>query len=153
MTLAAWACIPATARVEAINSQIRQTESTMKDDEKIRNHTYVVTAFSENVVSVLARPGQTVNAGQPTAPLMRIADPSRLTVQVRVAEIDMPLLHKAMTAYFTTPVYPGKRWSGKLRQVILVPADVSGEQGKQTFYNILFEVDNPQQQLMGGMST
>jgi macrolide-specific efflux system membrane fusion protein len=33
-----------------------------------------------------------------------------------------------------------------------VPADGSGEQGKQTFYNVLFEVDNPQQELMSGMS-
>ena len=143
----------AAARVEAINAQIRQTESTLKDDEETRNHTQVVAPISGTVVSVAARTGQTVAAGQPTAPLMRIADLSRLTVQARVAEIDVPLLHKGMTAYFTTPGYPGKRWSGKLRQVIPVPADGSGEQGKQTFYNVLFEVDNPQQELMSGMST
>ncbi|AMP00846.1 efflux transporter, RND family, MFP subunit [Collimonas arenae] len=143
----------AAARVEAINAQIRQTESTLKDDEETRNHTQVVAPISGTVVSVAARTGQTVNAGQPTASLMRIADLSRLTVQARVAEIDVPLLHKGMTAYFSTPGYPGKRWSGKLRQVIPVPADGSGEQGKQTFYNVLFEVDNPQQELMSGMST
>jgi macrolide-specific efflux system membrane fusion protein len=134
----------AAARVEAINAQVRQTEATMKDEEEIRNHTQVVAPISGTVISVAARPGQTVNAGQPTAPLMRIADLSHLTVQARVAEIDVPLLHKGMTAYFSTPGYPGKRWSGKLRQVIPVPADGSGEQGKQTFYNVLFEVDNPQ---------
>ncbi|AMO94494.1 efflux transporter, RND family, MFP subunit [Collimonas fungivorans] len=142
----------AAARVEAINAQIRQTESTMKDDEETRSHTQVTAPISGTVVSVAARPGQAIGPGQTVAPLLRIADLSRLTVQARVAEIDVPLLRKGMTAYFTTPGYPGKRWTGKLRQVVPVPADSSGEQGKQTFYNVLFEVDNPQQELMSGMS-
>lgn len=143
----------AAAKVEAINAQIRQIEATVKDDEETRSHTQVLAPISGTVVSVAARTGQMVNAGQPAAPLMRIADLSRLTVQARVAEIDVPLLRKGMTAHFTTPGYPGKRWSGKLRQVIPVPAEGSGEQGKQTFYNVLFEVDNPQQELMSGMTT
>ncbi|WP_211466195.1 efflux RND transporter periplasmic adaptor subunit [Collimonas silvisoli] len=143
----------AAARVEAINAQIRQIEATLKDDEVTRSHTQVLAPISGTVVSVAARSGQMIGAGQAAVPLLRIADMSRLTVQARVAEIDVPLLHKGMTAYFTTPGYPGKRWSGKLRQVIPVPADGSGEQGKQTFYNVLFEVDNPQQELMSGMST
>jgi macrolide-specific efflux system membrane fusion protein len=143
----------AAARVEAINAQIRQTQATLKDDEAIRSHTQVLAPISGTVVSVAARAGQMVNPGQSTAPLVRIADLSRLTVQARVAEIDVPLLRKGMTAYFSTPGYPGKRWSGKLRQVIPVPADGSGEQGKQAFYNVLFEVDNPQHELLSGMST
>ncbi|MGB7192857.1 MAG: efflux RND transporter periplasmic adaptor subunit [Collimonas pratensis] len=143
----------AAAKVEAINAQIRQIEATVKDDDVTRSHTQVLAPISGTVVSVGARTGQMVSAGQPAAPLVRIADLSRLTVQARVAEIDVPLLRKGMTAYFTTPGYPGKRWSGKLRQVIPVPADGSGEQGKQTFYNVLFEVDNPEEELMSGMST
>ncbi|SDX34734.1 membrane fusion protein, macrolide-specific efflux system [Collimonas sp. OK242] len=143
----------ASARVEAINAQIRQIEATLKDDELTRSHTQVLAPIGGTVVSVAARTGQMINPGQTTVPLLRIADLSRLTVQARVAEIDVPLLRKGMTAYFTTPGYPGKRWSGKLRQVIPVPADGSGEQGKQTFYNVLFEVDNPQEELMSGMST
>jgi macrolide-specific efflux system membrane fusion protein len=57
-----------------------------------------------------------------------------------------------MAASFTTPGYPGKRWSGKLRQVIPIPADGTGEQGKQAFYIVLFEVKNPDHELMSGMS-
>jgi len=84
---------------------------------------------------------------------MRIADLSKMTVQARVAEIDVTRLRRGMTANFTTPGYPGRVWSGKLRQVIPVPADGTGEQGKETFYNVLFEVDNAEQELMSGMST
>ncbi|MQR01767.1 efflux RND transporter periplasmic adaptor subunit [Glaciimonas soli] len=143
----------ASARVEAINAQIHQLEASMKQDEENNQHTQVLAPISGTVVTLNARPGQMVNAAQQTTPLMRIADLSKMTVQARVAEVDVTRLRKGMPATFTTPGYPGKHWSGKLRQVIPVPAEGTGEQGKQTFYNVLFEVDNPDQQLMSGMST
>ena len=84
--------------------------------------------------------------------LLRIADLSKMTVQARVAEIDVTRLRKGMAAQFSTPGYPGQHWSGKLRQVMPIPADGTGEQGKDTYYNVLFDVANPDQQLMSGMS-
>lgn len=143
----------ARARVDAINAQIQQLEATLKFDEESSRHTQVLAPLSGTVVALNARPGQTVSIGQAGAPLMRIADLSQMTVQARVAEVDVTRLKRGMTANFQTPGYPGRTWSGKLRQVIPVPADGTGEQGKQTFYNVLFEVDNPEQELMSGMST
>jgi macrolide-specific efflux system membrane fusion protein len=143
----------ARARVDSINAQIQQLEATLKLDEENSRHKQVLAPLSGTVVAVNARPGQTVSTGQPGLPLMRIADLSRMTVQARVAEVDVTRLKRGMTANFQTPGYPGRIWSGKLRQVLPVPADGTGEQGKQTFYNVLFEVDNPEQELMSGMST
>jgi len=143
----------ARARVDAINAQIQQLEATLKFDEESSRHTQVLAPLSGTVVALNARPGQTVSIGQAGLPLMRIADLSQMTVQARVAEVDVTRLKRGMTANFQTPGYPGRTWSGKLRQVIPVPADGTGEQGKQTFYNVLFEVDNPEQELMSGMST
>ncbi|MDP5007561.1 MAG: efflux RND transporter periplasmic adaptor subunit, partial [Glaciimonas sp.] len=143
----------ASARVESINAQVHQLEANMKQDEESRQHTQVLAPISGTVVTLSARAGQMINAAAQTAPLMRIADLSKMTVQARVAEMDVTRLRKGMKATFTTPGYPGKQWAGKLRQVIPVPAEGTGEQGKQTFYNVLFEVDNPDQQLMSGMST
>jgi macrolide-specific efflux system membrane fusion protein len=142
----------ASARVDSINAQIRQVEATLKMDMDSRQHTQVLAPIAGTVVALNARPGQQVNVLPAPAPLIRIADLTKMTVQARVAEIDVTLLRRGMTATFTTPGYPGKRWSGKLRQVLPVPADGSGEHGKQTFYNVLFEVDNTQQELMSGMS-
>jgi len=99
-----------------------------------------------------ARTGQMVAAAQPAAPLLRIADLSEMTVAARVAESDVTRLRSGMAASFTTPGYPGKHWSGKLRQVIPIPADGTGEQGKEAFYIVLFEVKNPDHELMSGMS-
>lgn len=142
----------ARARVDAINAQIRQLEATLKMDEEERQHTQVLAPISGTVVGLNASAGQTVGAAQAGAPLIRIADLSKMTVQARVAEIDVTRLRRGMTANFKTPGYPGRTWSGKLRQVLPVPADGSGEQGKQAFYNVLFDVANPDQELMSGMS-
>ncbi|WP_332851663.1 efflux RND transporter periplasmic adaptor subunit [Duganella sp. S19_KUP01_CR8] len=143
----------ARARVDSINAQIHQLETTLKSDEESRQHTQVLAPISGTVVAVNARPGQTASVGQAAVPLMRIADLTQMTVQARVAEIDVTLLRRGMPANFKTPGYPGRIWSGKLRQVLPVPAEGTGEQGKQTFYNVLFEVNNPEQELMSGMTT
>jgi macrolide-specific efflux system membrane fusion protein len=143
----------ASARVDAITAQIHELEATSKIDEDARQQTHVKAPIGGTVVSLAVRPGQMVSAAQPAAPLLRIADLSDMTVAARVAEKDVTRLRPGMAASFTTPGYPGKRWSGKLRQVIPVPADGSGEQGKEAFYTVLFEVKNPDHELMSGMST
>jgi len=142
----------ARARVDSINAQIQQLEATLKFDEESSRHRQLLAPLSGTVVAVNARPGQTVGVAQAGLPLMRIADLSKMTVQARVAEADVTRLKRGMTATFQTPGYPGRTWSGKLRQVLPIPAEGTGEQGKQTFYNVLFEVDNPEQELMSGMT-
>ncbi|WP_229412514.1 efflux RND transporter periplasmic adaptor subunit [Massilia sp. Root335] len=142
----------ATARVDAITAQIHELEATLKIDEEARQKTLVRSPISGTVVSMAVRAGQMLAAAQPAAPLLRIADLSDMTVAARVAENDVTRLRPGMAASFTTPGYPGRHWSGKLRQVIPIPADGTGEQGKQAFYTVLFEVRNPDHELMSGMS-
>jgi len=142
----------ASARVDAITAQIQQLETTVKIDEEARQKPLVRSPMAGTVVSLAARPGQMVAAMQPAAPLLRIADLSQMTVAARVAEDDVTRLRPGMAAHFTTPGYPGKKWSGKLRQVMPIPADGTGEQGKEAFYIVLFEVKNPERELMAGMS-
>jgi macrolide-specific efflux system membrane fusion protein len=143
----------AKARVDAIDAQIHQLEATLKIEEDNRKQTQVLAPISGTVVSLNVRAGQMVSASQPAVPLMRIADLSKLTVAARVAENDVTRLRAGMAATFTTPGYPGRHWSGKLRQVLPVPAEGSAEHGKQTFYIVLFEVNNAGHDLMSGMST
>jgi macrolide-specific efflux system membrane fusion protein len=142
----------ASARVDAITAQIRELEATLKIDEEARQKTLVKSPMTGTVVSLAARAGQMLSSAQVAAPLLRIADLSEMTVAARVAETDVTRLRPGMAASFTTPGYPGKRWSGKLRQVIPIPADGTGEQGRQAFYIVLFEVKNPDHELMSGMS-
>lgn len=140
----------AAARVDATNAQIQQIEASIKEDDAIQKQTRIEAPVGGTVVTMNARVGQMIGANQEV--LMRIADLSRMTVQVPVAEEDVTRLKKDMTAYFTTPGYPGKRWSGKLRQIMLLPTDDSGRHGKKAFYTVLFDVANPSRELMSGMS-
>ena len=140
------------ARVDAITAQIGELEATLKIDEDARRKTLLKAPMGGTVVSLATRPGQMVNTAQPAAALVRIADLSEMTVAARVAENDVTRLRPGMTARFTTPAYPGKQWSGKLRQVMPIPVDGTGEQGKQALYTVLFEVKNGDQELMSGMS-
>jgi macrolide-specific efflux system membrane fusion protein len=142
----------ASARVDAITAQINELEATMKIDGDARQKTLVRSPIAGTVVALAARTGQMVAPAQPAAPLLRIADLSDMTVAARVAESDVTRLRPGMAAHFTTPGYPGKHWTGKLRQVIPIPADGSGDQGKEAFYIVLFEVKNPDHELMSGMS-
>jgi macrolide-specific efflux system membrane fusion protein len=142
----------ASARVDAITAQIDELEAMLKIDEEARRQTHVRAPISGTVVSLSVRTGQMLAAAQPPAPLLRIADLSEMTVAARVAEDDVTRLRPRMAVSFTTPGYPGKHWSGKLRQVIPIPADGTGEQGKQAFYIVLFEVQNADHKLMSGMS-
>lgn len=140
------------ARVDAITAQINELEATLKIDEEARQKTLVRSPIGGTVVALSVRPGQMVSAAQPAAALVRIADLSDMTVAARVAENDVTRLRPGMTASFTTPAYPGKHWTGKLRQVLPIPVDGTGEQGKQALYTVLFEVKNHDQELMSGMS-
>jgi macrolide-specific efflux system membrane fusion protein len=141
----------AAAKVDAINAQIQQTESTMREDDAMRSRTRVNAPIGGTVVALSAREGQIVNANRDV--LLRIADLSKMTVQALVSEEDVTRLTPGMIAYFTTPGFPGKRWSGKLRQIVPLPADGSGQQGKRTYYTVLFDVVNTSRELMSGMST
>ncbi|MDB5777340.1 MAG: efflux transporter periplasmic adaptor subunit [Herbaspirillum sp.] len=144
------AMFSASAKVDAINAQIQQTEAQMREDEAMRSRTRVTAPVSGTVVALSAREGQIVNANRDV--LLRIADLSRMTVQALVSEEDVTRLDPGMVAYFTTPGFPGKRWSGKLRQIMPLPADGSGQQGKRTYYTVLFDVANSGRELMSGMS-
>jgi macrolide-specific efflux system membrane fusion protein len=144
------AMFSASAKVDAVNAQIQQTEATMREDEAMRSLTHVSAPMSGTVVSLAAREGQIVNANHDV--LLRIADLSKMTVQALVAEEDVTRLDPGMIAYFTTPGFPGKRWTGKLRQIVPLPAEGSGQQGKRTYYTVLFDVANNGRELMSGMS-
>jgi macrolide-specific efflux system membrane fusion protein len=144
------AMFSASAKVDAINAQVQQTEAAMREDDAVRSRTRVNAPIGGTVVALSAREGQIVNANRDV--LLRIADLSKMTVQALVAEEDVTRLDPGMIAYFTTPGFPGKRWMGKLRQIVPLPADGSGQQGKRTYYTVLFDVANNSRELMSGMS-
>lgn len=141
----------ASSRVNAIQAQIRQVESSLNDYKRVSSQKKVMAPISGTIVDLSASVGQTVTANRDV--LMRISDLSKMTVRVLVAENDVTRLHIGMVASFSTPGYPNKHWSGKLKQIMLMPEKAAVPQaGTRAFYPVLFDVDNPDGLLLSGMT-
>jgi macrolide-specific efflux system membrane fusion protein len=138
----------AAAQVDALKAQIQQTESTLKGDEANLGYTKIYAPMSGTIVSQTARQGQTLNANQQAPIVYRIAELSTMTVWTQVSEADISRLTIGMDAYFTTLGQPDRRWYGKLRQVMPTPEVVNNV----VLYNALFDVPNPNKELMTQMS-
>jgi macrolide-specific efflux system membrane fusion protein len=136
------------AQIQALEAQIKQTQSTLSGDQANLRYTKIYAPMTGTVVSITARRGQTLNANQTAPIILRIADLDTMTVWTQVSEADVPKLKLGMAAHFTTLGQPGKRWSGKLRQILPTPDVVNNV----VLYNALFDVANPGQELLPQMS-
>lgn len=136
------------AQITALQAQIRQSESTLKGDTANLSYTKIFAPMAGSVVNVIAKQGQTLNANQ-TAPLiLRVADLDTMTVYAQVSEADVPKLKIGMRAYFTTLGVSEKRRYGTLRQIVPTPEVVNNV----VLYNCLFDVENPEKDLLPQMS-
>jgi macrolide-specific efflux system membrane fusion protein len=138
----------ATAQMTALQAQIRQSEATLKGDTTNLSYTKIFAPMDGTVVNLIAKQGQTLNANQ-TAPLiLRVADLDTMTVYAQVSEADVPKLKIGMRAYFTTLGVSEKRRYGTLRQIVPTPEVVNNV----VLYNCLFDVENPEGDLLPQMS-
>lgn len=138
----------ATAQIAALQAQIRQSEATLKGDTANLSYTKIFAPMDGTVVNLIAKQGQTLNANQ-TAPLiLRVANLNTMTVYAQVSEADVPKLKVGMRAYFTTLGITGKRRYGTLRQIVPTPEVVNNV----VLYNCLFDVENPEKDLLPQMS-
>ncbi|GAB2460711.1 pyoverdine export/recycling transporter periplasmic adaptor subunit PvdR [Comamonas humi] len=156
----------AVARMASLKAQIDQTQATLKADEARLGYTRIYAPMAGTVVSVDAREGQTLNATYQTPNILRIADLGAMTVWTEVSEADVRRVKPGMPVYFTTLGHAGqgqpRRWNGEVRQVLPAPppspAPAGGSGGtpapvaKAVAYTVLFDVDNPDGELMPQMT-
>jgi macrolide-specific efflux system membrane fusion protein len=138
----------ARAQIAALEAQIQKAQSTLAADEANLGYTQIRAPMSGTVMSLTARQGQTLNANQSAPIVLQIANLATMTVWTQVSEADVGKLTVGMPAYFTTLGYPGRRWEGKLRQILPTPEVVNNV----VLYNALFDVANPDRLLMPQMT-
>jgi macrolide-specific efflux system membrane fusion protein len=136
------------AQISALEAQIKQTESTLKGDRANLGYTKIYAPMAGTVVDIIARQGGMLNANQQAPIVLRIADLDTMTVKTQVSEADVPKLAVGMPAYFTTLGQPDRRRVGKLRQILPTPEVVNNV----VLYSALFDVENPQHDLLPQMS-
>ena len=137
-----------TAQIAALEAQIKQTQATLNGDMASLRYTKIYAPMDGTIVSITARQGQTLNANQSAPIILRVADLDTMTVWTQVSEADIPKLKLGMTAYFTTLGRADRRWYGMLRQVMPTPEIVNNV----VLYNALFDVPNPDHDLLPQMS-
>lgn len=138
----------ARATINSTRAGIEQLQASMRVDETNLNYTKIFAPMGGTVASITAKQGQTLNTNQSAPTILRIADLSTMTVQTQVSEADVSRLRTDMPAYFTTLGSQGRRWWGRLKKIEPTPTVTNNV----VLYNALFEVPNPNRQLMTQMT-
>ncbi|GMB82035.1 macrolide transporter subunit MacA [Shinella zoogloeoides] len=138
----------AEADVNATEAQIRKQQATLAGDEVDLGYTKIYAPMAGTVIANPVKEGQTLNSVQTAPTIVTIADLSTMTVRAEVSEADVGRLKVGMEAYFTLLGQPGKRFTGKLRQIEPSPT----VENNVVLYNALFDVPNPEGELMMSMS-
>jgi len=138
----------AKARVAVLEAEIGKARSTLAANEANLSYTEIRAPMDGTVMSLSARRGQTINARQSAPTILQIANLEAMTVKAQVSEADVGKLRPGMEAYFTTLGNPGRRWTGRLRQILPTPEVVNDV----VLYHALFEVENADRRLMPQMT-
>ncbi|GAB4072843.1 efflux RND transporter periplasmic adaptor subunit [Ancylobacter sonchi] len=136
------------AKIDALQAQIKQTQATLDGDLANLGYTKIYAPMDGTVVSLSAKPGQTLNANQSAPIVLRIADLQTMTVTAQVAEGDIPRIKVGTPGYFNTLGLPDRRWEGTVRQVEPTPTVVNDV----VLYNVLIDVPNDDLTLMTSMT-
>lgn len=134
----------AIANLDALKAQIKQAEATLAASQANLGYTKIYAPMDGTVVNIIAREGQTLNANQTTPNLMRLANLAVMTVQAKVSEADITKIQPDMEAYFTTLGNLEKKYYGRVTQIRPTPDATNAP----VFYNVLFNVDNSDGDLM-----
>ncbi len=145
-----------------IEADIRRTWASLQGDEALLGYSRIYAPIAGPVVSLEARPGQTLNADLPDA------QPAARRRPVGHDRVDPGVGGRRLAAargraVFTTLAQDGRQWRGTVRQVLPMPqpepAEAAGGAAAQpaagakaVFYTVLFDVSNLDHALLPQMS-
>src|SRR6185295_18964892 len=137
------------AAVEQAKAQVQQAEAALRLAEVNLAHTTITSPIDGVVVSRDVSVGQTVAANLSAPTLFTIAgDLTQMQVIANIDQADIGLVEQAKGATFNVDAFPGKEFKGTIQQMRLNPQTVQNV----VTYNVVFDVDNPEQKLKPGMT-
>jgi HlyD family secretion protein len=138
------------ASVAAAEAQVQQTAAALQLAQVNLAHTTISSPIDGVVVSRDVNVGQTVAASLSAPTLFTIAnDLTKMQVIANIDQADIGLVENAKAVKFTVDAFPGKDFAGKIEQMRLNPQNVQNV----VTYNVVIDVDNPEQKLKPGMTT
>ena len=139
----------AQAQVQQAQAQVQQAQAALSVAEVNLSHTTITSPIDGVVVSRDVNVGQTVAASLSAPTLFTIAnDLTQMQVIANIDQADIGLVEQAKSVKFTVDAFPGKEFEGKIEQMRLNPVNVQNV----VTYNVVIDVDNPEQKLKPGMT-
>src|SRR6266478_3104840 len=137
------------AQVQAAEAQVQQAAAALQVAEVNLAHTTITSPIDGIVVSRDVSVGQTVAASLSAPTLFTIAnDLTKMQVIANIDQADIGVVENAKSVKFTVDAFPGKDFDGKIEQMRLNPQNVQNV----VTYNVVIDVDNPDQKLKPGMT-
>jgi HlyD family secretion protein len=139
----------AQAQVGQAQAQVQQAQAALSMAEVNLSHTTITSPIDGIVVSRDVNVGQTVAASLSAPTLFTIAnDLTAMQVIANIDQADIGLVEQAKSVKFTVDAFPGKEFDGKIEQMRLNPVNVQNV----VTYNVVIDVENPDQKLKPGMT-
>jgi HlyD family secretion protein len=137
------------AQVQQAAAQVQQAQAALSLAEVNLSHTTIASPIDGVVVSRDVNVGQTVAASLSAPTLFTIAnDLTQMQVIANIDQADIGLVEQAKSVRFSVDAFPGKDFDGKIEQMRLNPVNVQNV----VTYNVVIDVNNPQQTLKPGMT-
>ncbi|HEV2829886.1 MAG TPA: efflux RND transporter periplasmic adaptor subunit, partial [Pyrinomonadaceae bacterium] len=137
------------ASVQAAEAQVQQASAALQLAEVNLAHTTITSPIDGIVVSRDVSVGQTVAASLSAPTLFTIAnDLTKMQVIANIDQADIGVVENAKSVKFSVDAFPGKDFDGKIEQMRLNPQNVQNV----VTYNVVIDVDNPEQKLKPGMT-
>lgn len=135
---------------KSAEAQMGQVQAQLARDRANLGYTVIRSPVSGVVVARQVDLGQTVAASFQTPELFKIAqDLSKMLIHSNFAEADVGRIRVGQPAYFSVDAYPSRKFSAMVQQVRLNPTI----QQNVVTYDVVLEVDNPDQTLLPGMTS
>ncbi|BBA37068.1 efflux transporter, RND family, MFP subunit [Methylocaldum marinum] len=132
----------AKAQLAAATAQVHRDETNLR-------YSVIVSPVSGVVVSRDVDIGQTVAASFQTPTLFTIAqDLKKMQIDTTVAEADVGKVRVGQIVQFAVDAFPGREFVGNVRQIRLNSQILQNV----VTYNVVIDVDNPEEILMPGMT-
>jgi len=136
-------------RVKVGQAQVKIAEAKVERDRTNLRYAVIRSPIGGVVINRAVNVGQTVAASFQTPTLFQIAqDLRRMQIDTSVAEADIGSLSPAFPVSFTVDAFPAQRFDGRIREVRLNPTI----QANVVTYNVVVEADNPDGNLLPGMT-
>lgn len=154
----------AKATLDALNAEIAQARVTVDTARVSLGYTNIVAPIEGDVLYVVTKEGQTVNAVQAAPTIVILGDMSTMTVKAQISEADAPKVKAGQQAWFTILGAPQRRFYGTLRSIAPAPNSIVSEVSSSTtttstsvgssaiYYDGLIDVPNTDRVLKADMT-